>query len=63
MKGFHVEGGPTLLLIRLVRGAGDRPVPPLRLRVQRRPPGTSFTYRCAADMYYGVIAGLAVFTK
>ena len=25
--------------------------------------GTPFTYRAAADMYYGLIAGLAVFTK
>jgi hypothetical protein len=62
MKGFHVEAGPTLLLsdwvalqaTAIVRRYGYAFSPAT---------GTSFTYRSAADMYYGVIAGLVVFTK
>jgi hypothetical protein len=62
MKGFHVEGGPTLLLsdwVALQANATFR-----RYGYAFSPAsGTSFTYRSAADMYYGVIAGLALFTK
>src|SRR6266498_2429467 len=62
MKGFHVEGGPTLFLsdwVALQANATFR-----RYGYAFTPTtGTSFTYRSAADMYYGVIAGLALFTK
>jgi hypothetical protein len=62
MKGFHVEGGPSLFLsdwVALQANATFR-----RYGYAFSPTtGTSFTYRSAADMYYGVIAGLALFTK
>ena len=62
MKGFHVEAGPTLMLtdwVALQATATFR-----RYGYAFTPTtGTSFTYRSAADTYYGVIAGLALFTK
>jgi hypothetical protein len=62
MKGFHVEGGPTLFLSDWVAVQANATF--RRYGYAFSPAtGTSFTYRSAADMYYGVIAGLALFTK
>jgi hypothetical protein len=62
MKGFHVEAGPMLMLqdwLALQATANFR-----RYGYAFQPAtGTSFSYRSAADTYYGVIAGLAIFTK
>ena len=62
MKGFHVEGGPTLMLsdwVALQANATFR-----RYGYSFTPTtGTSFAYRAAADAYYGVVGGLALFTK
>jgi hypothetical protein len=62
MKGFHVEAGPMLMLqdwLALQATANFR-----RYGYAFQPTsGTSFSYRSAADTYYGVIAGLAIFTK
>jgi hypothetical protein len=62
MKGFHVEAGPTLMLTDWV---GLQATATFRRYGYSFTPttGTSFSYRSAADMYYGVIAGLALFTK
>jgi hypothetical protein len=62
MNGFHVDAGATMLL-------GDyfalQVAVPFRRYVFAfdAPMGSSFTYRGATDLYYGVIAGLSVLTK
>jgi hypothetical protein len=62
MKGFHVEAGASVLLADWV--AFQAVLPFRRYAFAFEPAsGTSFSYRGAADTYYGLIAGLALFTK
>jgi hypothetical protein len=62
MKGFHVDAGATMLL-------GDwfalQVTVPFRRYVFAfdAPMGSTFSYRYATDLYYGVIAGLSILTK
>ena len=62
MNGFHVDLGATMLMSDWFARAGHGSVPPLHLRAVR-PDGSTFTYRGATDMYYGLIAGIAVMTE
>jgi hypothetical protein len=62
MKGFHVDAGATVFLDDWI--ALQAVIPFRRYAFAFQPAsGTSFTYRGATDMYYGLIAGLALFTK
>jgi hypothetical protein len=62
MKGFHVEAGASVLLADWV--AFQAVIPFRRYGFSFEPAsGTSFSYRGAADTYYGLVAGLALFTK
>jgi hypothetical protein len=62
MNGFHVDAGATMLL-------GDYFALQVAVPFRRyifafdAPTGSTFTYRGATDMYYGLIAGVAVLTK
>jgi hypothetical protein len=62
MNGFHVDAGATMLL-------GDYFALQVAIPFRRyvfafdAPTGSSFTYRGATDVYYGVIAGISVVTK
>jgi len=62
MKGFHVDLGASFLLNEWF--AVQAAIPFRRYAFNfDRPANASFTYRGATDTYYGLIAGLAVFTK
>lgn len=62
MKGFHVDAGATMLLGSWF--AVNAAIPFRRYGFSYdAPPSTTFTYRSAADTYYGLIAGIAVLTK
>jgi hypothetical protein len=62
MRGFHVDAGAQLLLGDYL--AVQAAIPFRRYAYAFEPTaGSSFMYRAATDMYFGLIAGIAVLTK
>jgi hypothetical protein len=59
MRGFHVDAGATFLIKDWL---AVQAVVPFR-RYSFAFDGTGLAYKSAADMYYGVMGGLVVFTK
>lgn len=62
MKGFHVELGASMLLSDWFAVQATIPLRRYGFTFDA-PMGGAATYRAATDMYYGVIAGIAVLTK
>ena len=62
MKGFHVELGAKALITDWLAVQATIPIRRYSIALDT-PMGGMATYRGATDMYYGLIAGIAVMTK
>ena len=62
MKGFHVDLGASVLIADWLAVQATVPVRRYSIALDA-PMGAAFMYRGATDMYYGLIAGIAVMTK
>jgi hypothetical protein len=61
MRGFHIDAGAQMLLGDYL--AVQATIPFRRYAFAFDTAGSSVMYRAATDMYYGLIAGIAVLTK
>jgi hypothetical protein len=62
MSGFHVDLGATMLIGEYFAVSAAIPVRRYSFSFDA-PMGGAFTARSASEMYYGVLAGFAVFTR
>jgi len=62
MKGFHVDLGASALITDWLAVQATIPIRRYSIALDA-PMGAAFMYRGATDMYYGLIAGVAVMTK
>jgi hypothetical protein len=62
MKGFHVDLGASMLITDWLAVQATIPVRRYSIALDT-PMGGTATYRGATDMYYGLIAGIAVMTR